>query len=130
MDRPLFVLTDPGTAMLVTGAYAIVIDKKTGKIVKVVPEEPGPDPWKPELTGAGSGAVRLAPEKPDPEPWKPDPTPWRQVEVIAAGLEALRTTEGVKAAEEVRVQTVQTAEYLASVVQTVTTEITGRTMIR
>jgi len=32
MDKPLFVITDPGTVTLVTGAYAVVIDKKTGTI--------------------------------------------------------------------------------------------------
>ena len=96
MDRPLFVITDPGTATLVTGAYAIVIDKKTGKIIRVVPE-------------------------------KPQPVPWKQIEVIAAGLEVLRTTEGVKAAEELRGQT---AKYLASLVQMVTNEMAGRTTIR
>lgn len=94
MEKPLFVITDPGTATLVTGAYAIVIDKKTGKIIKIVPEMPILE---------------------------------KQAEAIAAGVDILRTTEGVKAAEELRVQA---AKYLASVVQTVTAEVAGRTTIR
>ena len=36
----VFVLTDPGTVTVVTGSRAIIINKKTGEILKVVPEMP------------------------------------------------------------------------------------------
>lgn len=35
------LLADAGTVTIVTGAAAWVIDKKTGKVIKVVPEMPG-----------------------------------------------------------------------------------------
>ena len=102
MDKPVFMITDPGTVTLVTGGYAVAIDKKTGQVVKVVLK------------------------KPDPTPWKPGPDPWnKHVELIAAGLELMRSTEGVKAAEELRVQA---AKCLASLVQTVATEVAGETI--
>jgi hypothetical protein len=39
--------------------------------------------------------IRVVPEKPEPIPWK-------QIDVIAAGLEVLRATEGVKASRPLR----------------------------
>lgn len=39
-NHQAFVLSDSGTVAIVTGAYAIVIDKKTGKVIRVVPEMP------------------------------------------------------------------------------------------
>lgn len=96
MDKLFFVITDPGTVTLATGGYAVVIDKKTGKVINVVPE------------------------KPDPLLSKPDPIPWdKHAELIAAGLKLMRSTEGVKAANDMREQA---AKYLASLVQTVAGE--------
>ena len=40
MSHPHFFLTDATTVAIVTGAYAIVIDKKTGRIIRIVPEMP------------------------------------------------------------------------------------------
>lgn len=40
-----FYITEPTTLTIVTPAGAWVIDKKTFKIIKRVPEKPQPDPW-------------------------------------------------------------------------------------
>ena len=89
-DHFVFVITDPGTVTMVTGAFAVVIDRKTGRIIKVVPEMP--------ILEKQTGAV-------------------------AAGVELLRNTEGIKGAEELRLQA---AKFLASVAQTMTTEVAAK----
>lgn len=50
----VFYLTESTTLTIVTAAGAWVIDKKTGKVIKYVPEKPSPDPWSPVLEASAS----------------------------------------------------------------------------
>lgn len=89
-DHHYFAITDPGTVTIVTGAFATVIDRKTGRILKTVPEMPILEKYGTALAG---------------------------------GVALLRNTEGVKGVEELRLQV---AKFLASIAETLTTEVTAK----
>ena len=56
-EQPVqLLLTDAGTVTIVTGAAAWVIDKKTGKVIKVVPEMPG---WERNLETMTAVAIEV-----------------------------------------------------------------------
>ena len=54
--RTQFVLTDSGTVTIVDGARAIVIDRKAGKVTRIVPEMPI---LENQATAFGAGAALL-----------------------------------------------------------------------
>jgi hypothetical protein len=112
------VITDPRTVTIVTGAYAIVIDKKTGKVKKVVWEKIPPGGWIAALEGGaallrgteglqGAEELRLdaakflvslvetvatevAAKAASPEAFKPGPDPWRGNVFVITDPEALK----------------------------------------
>jgi len=90
LDHFIWAITDSGTVTIVTGAFGVVIERKTGRIVKVVPEHP---------------ILRT------------------QTEAVAAGVDLLRNTEGLKGVEELRLQA---AKFVASMAQTVTAEVAAK----
>ena len=76
MSHVYHLITDPTSTALVTGAYAIVIDKKTGKVKKIVWEKEPPGGWKLE----------------------------KKLGALDATASFLETTQDMRGAEELQVQ--------------------------